>query len=286
MSAHRTILPLQRGIIYGPVASRRLGRSLGVNLMPTAYKACSYNCIYCHYGWTKLKTDRMEALAKDLPSVEQVKAALAGSLASGVDPEYITFSGNGEPTLHPDFPQMVEVAVRLRDRFAPQAKTCVLSNATGLDRPAVVAALQMLDLRVLKLDAGAEQTWRVVNRPARGLQFERLLAGLQAVRDWVLQSVFFHGRISNAGPQEVEQWICRLSQLQPVAAQIYTVDRPAADGTLARVPVSVLEDIASRASRETGVPVQVYSSSIQVEAPWVASPPVASEKGGPKQEKV
>ncbi|MBC7185556.1 MAG: radical SAM protein [Calditrichaeota bacterium] len=285
MSPQGTVLPLQKGIIYGPVASRRLGRSLGINLLPTAYKACSYNCIYCHYGWTRVKTNRMEVLAKDLPSVAQVEAALAASLADGVDPEYITFSGNGEPTLHPDFAEMVEVVVRLRDRFAPQAKTCVLSNATGLDRPAVVDALQMLDLRVLKLDAGTEQSWRVVNRPASGLHFEQLLAGLQAVRDWVLQAVFFQGRISNAGPEEVERWIDRLAQLQPTAAQIYTVDRPAADGTLAKVPVSVLQDIASRASRETGVPVQVYSGSTQAEASKVASPATASERCWPKEEK-
>jgi wyosine [tRNA(Phe)-imidazoG37] synthetase (radical SAM superfamily) len=276
---------LQKGIIYGPVASRRLGRSLGINLMPTGYKACSYNCVYCHYGSTKVKTDRMEGLVEDLPSVEQVEAALATALASGVDPEYITFSGNGEPTLHPDFAEIVEVVDRLRDRLAPQAKTCVLSNATGLDRPAVVAALQMLDLRVLKLDVGTEQAWRVVNRPATGLQFARLLTGLQAVRDWVLQAVLFQGSISNVEPEELEQWIRRLGELRPAAAQIYTVDRPPADGTLARVPVSLLQEIAARAGKETGIPVQVYSGSVGAKSPGLASSAAASEKRGPKKEK-
>ncbi|MGQ9560381.1 MAG: radical SAM protein [Candidatus Oleimicrobiaceae bacterium] len=254
-----TVLPLQKGIIYGPVASRRLGRSLGLNLMPTGFKACSYNCVYCHYGWTKVRTCHMEPLAQELPSVAEVETALAAVLRDGVCPEYITFSGNGEPTLHPDFPEMVEVVIRLRDRLAPRARTCVLSNATALDRPQVVEALTKLDVRIMKLDAGTEETWMAVNRPARELSFACLLEGLKGLKRWVLQAIFFQGSVTNAGPEQIEQWVKRLGELRPCGAQIYTVDRPAADRGLERVPVGVLQEVATRASRATAVPVHVYS---------------------------
>ncbi len=254
-----TVLPLQKGIIYGPVASRRLGRSLGINLSPTGFKACSYNCVYCHYGWTNVKTCRMECLAQVLPSVAEVEVALGAALTGDVCPDYITFSGNGEPTLHPEFPELVEVVIRLRDKLAPQAKTCVLSNATALDRPQVVEALSKLDVRIMKLDAGTEETWLAVNRPARELGFDRLLEGLQRLKQWVLQAIFFQGSVTNAAPEQIEQWVKRLGELRPCAAQIYTVDRPAAHGGLERVPAGLLEEVAARASRATAVPVRVYS---------------------------
>jgi len=200
----------------------------------------------------------MEPLAGELPSVSEVEAALAASLAGQQCPEYITFSGNGEPTLHPRFAEMVEVAIRVRDRLAPRAKTCVLSNATALDRPQVVAAVMQLDVRIMKLDAGTEERWLAINRPSPELNFARLLAGLRELRQWVLQAIFFEGPLGNTSPEQVEQWAERLGEIRPRAAQIYTVDRPVAEPQVKSASVAVLNEIAAKARQATGIPVEVY----------------------------
>ena len=116
-------LPLQKGIIYGPVKSRRLGSSLGINLLPKSYKLCTFNCLYCHYGWTDKHTFDVTGYLSDLPTVEQVRKSLRDWLERNKNSvDYITFSGNGEPCLHPDFDKMVDVALQVRDRYTPQAK--------------------------------------------------------------------------------------------------------------------------------------------------------------------
>ncbi|MDZ7338588.1 MAG: radical SAM protein [candidate division KSB1 bacterium] len=263
MGSAGRVLPLQKGIVYGPVASRRLGRSLGINLMPTTYKACSYNCVYCHYGWTKVAVLDCRPLYHDLPTVEQVGAALRAALEAGANPEYITFSGNGEPTLHPAFSDMVDTVIWCRDQLAPQAKTCVLSNATCLGKESAARALEKLDVRILKLDAGDEQTWRLVNRPAPGLSFVQLLEGLRSTKNWVLQTLFCDGPYANCRPHQVEQWMELVGQLRPRLVQIYTIDRPAAHGRLRRVSLEVLKEIGAKASRRTGLPVHVYGANGQ-----------------------
>ena len=117
------VLGLQKGIIYGPVGSRRLGRSLGLNLSPTAYKVCSFNCVYCHYGWTKDLTSDLSTYTKDLPTPQAVEEALERTLATlDPPPQYITFSGNGEPTLHPDFEEIVDRVRAVRDRTGTKAE--------------------------------------------------------------------------------------------------------------------------------------------------------------------
>ena len=151
------VLELQKGIIYGPVSSRRLGRSLGINLSPTARKVCSFNCVYCHYGWTKVLTSDLSAYIDDLPAPKAVEKALEETLRTlDPPPQYITFSGNGEPTLHPDFEEIVDRVRVVRDRTGTQADIAILSNSTGLANQSVLRGLASLDVRIMKLDAGTD----------------------------------------------------------------------------------------------------------------------------------
>ena len=159
------VLPLQDDILYGPIYSRRLGRSLGINLLPTTYKLCSFNCLYCHYGWTDAHTLDVKAHAADLPAAETVVERLRIALRSLLDFDCLTFSGNGEPTLHPQFAEIVDQVVHLRDQYRPDVRLALLSNSTGLLLSGVRECIHRIDLPVFKLDAGTAQTFRKVNRP-------------------------------------------------------------------------------------------------------------------------
>lgn len=252
-----SLLKLQAGIVYGPVNSRRLGRSLGINLLPTRYKLCSFNCVYCHYGWTQVLTTRVSE--HELPTVEEVKAALLETLRSRADFDYITFSGNGEPTLHPRFKEIIEVTRGLRDRYAPHARLAILSNSTALNRPEVRKALESLELRIMKLDAGDPITFTRINRPCPVLNYESVLDGLQALKGIVIQTVFVDGAVSNVAPEALDHWIERLKAISPLKVQIYSIDRPAAHQGLKKVEIADLKKIVHQAESAIHIPVEVYS---------------------------
>ena len=252
-------LKLKEGMIYGPVTSRRLGSSLGINLLPGSYKLCSFNCLYCHYGWTKVRRRNVSSCLADLPSTEQVRDALEdwlGRNPNGVN--YITFSGNGEPCLHPEFDRIVEVALGARDKHAPKAKVAILSNSTCLDKERVMSGLKRLDVRIMKLDAGSEETFRKLNRPSEGVRFQDVVENLRNVDDIIIQSVFVQGRLDNTEEREVEEWIKKLDFIKPREVQIYSIDRPSADEGLALVGKDRLNRIAKKAEEHCGIPVKVF----------------------------
>lgn len=252
-------LKLQEGIIYGPVKSRRLGASLGINLLPTSYKLCTFNCLYCHYGWTKIHTADAFSYLSDLPSVEQVGKALNGWLERNQNPiTYITFSGNGEPCLHPEFDKMVDVALQARNKYAPQAELAILSNSTCLDKDNVLAGLKKLDVRIMKLDCGTEKTFWKLNRPCTGVELESVLENLKKLDHIIIQSVFVEGSVSNTEEREVEKWIERLRYIKPREVQIYSIDRPSADSGLTLVAKDKLDGIARQAHDATGILVKVF----------------------------
>ena len=197
------LLSLQKGVLYGPVNSRRYGRSLGINLMPTDEKWCSFNCVYCHYGLTRHCTLDMGKAAAKLPSTDTVVAALEDALRSSMELDLITFSGNGEPTLYPDFARLADAVVGLRDRYRPSADVALLSNATGLVKQDVRDAIAGIDLPVLKLDAGTARTFRAVNRPAKGISYEDIVELLTSLDDIYVQTVLVDGSPSNCGPEEI-----------------------------------------------------------------------------------
>jgi wyosine [tRNA(Phe)-imidazoG37] synthetase (radical SAM superfamily) len=251
-------LKLQEGIIYGPIKSRRLGRSLGINLLPTTHKLCSFNCIYCQYGWTFATTDDALEYADELPTTDGLEEALESWLKLGQNVDYITFSGNGEPCLHPQFDQMVEVASKLRNKYIPQAKLAVLSNSTCLGKSHVINGLKKLDVRIMKLDSGSEDTFQKVNRPHRDIKYEEIVENLKNLDDVIIQSLLVNGEVSNIENQKIEKWIERIDYIKPRGVQIYSIDRPSAKENLKLVGKEKLKEIAQKAEKATGISVKVF----------------------------
>lgn len=255
-------LSLQSGIIYGPILSRRLGLSLGINLLPSSYKLCSFNCLYCQYGWTHKPTLNPTYQVNDLPRPKEVSAALERYLQRVVRQrtklDSITFSGNGEPTLHPNLAEIFESVKMLRDKYVPQVKLTILSNSSTVGRKDVRNALEMLDLKVMKLDAGSEEVIRCLNGPTHPFYLGEIVAGLKKLRDVILQSLFVQGRVSNADPDSVELWLEKVTEIQPILVQVYTLDRVPAERRLWKVNLATLQWIAGQVRWRTGVPVEVY----------------------------
>jgi wyosine [tRNA(Phe)-imidazoG37] synthetase (radical SAM superfamily) len=252
-------LGLQKGIIYGPVNSRRLGRSLGLNIMPTGSKLCPFNCIYCHYGWTDyVEPDASHHLAA-LPSAEDVGDALEKALSAIVPPPaYVTFSGNGESTVHPDFERIVETVMDVRDRSGVAAKVAILSNSCAVMREEVRRALAKLDVRIMKLDAGTQEVLERINRPAPGITLEAIVGGLRQLEGVTLQSMFVEGEVTNAADADIDAWIDRVAEIEPVFVQVYSLENAPAMSTLKGVPRAQLEAIVERLKSSLGIAAEAY----------------------------
>lgn len=245
-------------IVYGPIRSRRLGVSLGINLMPTTAKLCTFDCVYCECGWNQPVSH------PQLPTREQVRAALEYQLSTlDVQPDVITFSGNGEPTLHPDFLGIIQDTCALRDQYCPNAKVSVLSNSTQLGRKDVVEALLLCDNRILKLDSAIDTTMQLIDKPvnqhltvAQIVQWLSLFEG-----NFTLQTCFLRGEyegrvIDNTTPEELSAWYQIVDILHPKQVMIYVIDRATPLQTLSKVPADEMEAIAAPL-REKGIDVIV-----------------------------
>jgi wyosine [tRNA(Phe)-imidazoG37] synthetase (radical SAM superfamily) len=252
-------LGLQKGIIYGPVNSRRLGRSLGLNIMPTGSKLCPFNCVYCHYGWTTYVEPDARGHLEDLPTALDVEEALERALA-GIDPPpaYITFSGNGESTVHPDFEAIVERVVDVRDRSGLDAKVAILSNSCKAGDEDVRRALAKLDVRIMKLDAGSQEVFEKVNNPAPGITLDAIVDGLKALDDVTLQSMFVQGEISNSSEADIDTWFARVAEIKPIFVQVYSLENAPAMSTLVQVPREKLDAIVERLKTSLGIDAQAY----------------------------
>lgn len=253
---------LSDGVVYGPVKSRRLGASLGVNILPFNVKVCSFNCNYCQCGWT---TDTVDpaALAKYAwPSTAQVADGLRARLlelkAAGETLDSITFAGNGEPTLHPDFLRMVKAVLAVRDEVMPGTKVDILSNAAHLDRDDVVEGLNLLDERYMKLDGGSEGQFLNMNSPVTEIGIWDVMKGLAKLKPFVVQAMFTQGRRDNTDEKSVVDWIAAIKRVKPKAVQIYSVDRFPADKKIEKVGKSLLEEIGQALTAQTGIPAEVF----------------------------
>lgn len=250
-------IPLQRGIIYGPVRSRRLGRSLGINLLPTSYKICTFNCLYCQYGWTLIH-GRILRDRDAWPKVNEVYNALERSLKEiSPSPDYITFSGNGEPTIYPDFPVIVDGVIKLRNDLAPSAKVAVLSNSTMVMDENILTALSRLDVKIMKLDCGAVECFKSYNRPAKGVHFEEIVKGLAKLENVTIQSLFSGGPKGNFCPENIEVWIDNIQQISPSTVQLYTLDRGFPSNKIAMLNKNQLIELKERLN-EFGIDSEVY----------------------------
>lgn len=245
-------------IVYGPIHSRRLGVSLGVNLMPTNAKLCTFDCVYCECGWNQPVSH------PQLPTREQVRDALKAQLQTLNTPlNVITFSGNGEPTLHPDFLGIIQDTCKLRDLYCPEAKISVLSNSTQLMREDVVEALRLCDNRILKLDSAIDDTMRLIDQPVNpNLSVEQIVERLQQFDgDFTLQTCFLRGEyqgqiIDNTTSEELQAWYQIIDELHPKQVMIYVIDRTTPLQTLSKVPAEQMQQIA-QPLRDKGIDVIV-----------------------------
>ena len=245
-------------IVYGPIRSRRLGVSLGVNLMPTMAKLCSFNCVYCECGWNQPISH------PQLPTRQQVREALKWQLSTlDTQPDVITFSGNGEPTMHPDFLGIIQDTCDLRDQFYPEAKVSVLSNSTQLGRKDVVEALRLCDNRILKLDSAIDATMRLIDKPVNHqLTVHQIVQWLQGFKgQFTLQTCFLRGEyqghvIDNTTPEELYAWYEIIDILRPQQVMIYVIDRETPLKTLEKIPAEQMQQIA-QPLREKGIDVIV-----------------------------
>lgn len=249
-------------IIFGPVKSRRLGVSLGVNLLPTDSKVCSFDCIYCECGWNPKKREKKAVL----PTREEVSAKMEDKLlemtASGELPDVITFAGNGEPTLHPEFEGIIEDTINLRNQLTPKARIAVLSNATMLHKPSVVRALMKVDDNIQKLDSAFEETIRKMDCPSSNFRLADVVENLRQFNGQViLQTMFLRGNfkgeiIDNTLEKEVVAWLKLVAEIKPSQVMIYTIDRDTPASGLEKVKVEELQRIGERVML-LGIKVQV-----------------------------
>ncbi len=218
---------LREETVFGPIHSRRLGNSLGINLLPTRGKICNFDCIYCECGWNADGRDDTV-----LPTAAQVRSALedklSGLMLEGTRIDSITFSGDGEPTLNPEFPRIIDDTIRLRDAFCPEARVSVLSNATRVHMDEIFEALRKVDNPIMKIDAPTDSLAALINRPAPGYNVARVVEALKRFEgDFVLQTMFLRAPDFDSGsPEVLFPWMEIVRTLRPRLVQVYTIDRP------------------------------------------------------------
>jgi wyosine [tRNA(Phe)-imidazoG37] synthetase (radical SAM superfamily) len=244
--------------VFGPIHSRRLGVSLGINLMPAEGKICTFDCIYCECGY-----NRSHRTTSPRPTRIEVATALEERLQdmtyNGPKPDVLTFAGNGEPTLHPDFAGIVDDVVRLRDEYFPQAKISVLSNATQTPRPEVRRALMRVDNNIQKLDTVNPDYIRRLNRPHRSYDVNTIIDALKRFHGHVIiQTMFLSGTggeesIDNTGDEYVLPWIEKLKEIAPMEVMIYTIDRETPDRKLRKASPEALDRIVALIEK-AGIP--------------------------------
>ena len=231
--------------------SRRLGLSLGVNLLPVESKLCNFDCIYCECGWNADHPG-----AKRFNSREDVRTMLGEVLSrmvkDGTPPDVITFAGNGEPTMHPDFESIIDDTLALRDELCPSAKVSVLSNATQLHREDVCRALRRIDNNILKLDSAFDATAALINKPQGAYSIEKVAEQLKGFgHDCIVQTMFLRGeyngeKIDNTTEEEVKAWLALIEKIAPRSVMVYSLDRDTPCQTIEKVEKQELERIAER----------------------------------------
>ena len=238
-------------VIFGPIRSRRLGLSLGVNLLPTEAKLCNFDCIYCECGWNSDHCGSRRF--NDRTTVREMLAAqLRKMAADGTPPDVITFAGNGEPTMHPDFEGVIDDTLALRDELCPSAKVSVLSNATQIHREDVRRALMRVDNNILKLDSAFDSTVQLVNKPqgsysvARTVELLKMFEGNLIIQTMFLRGEYAGQKIDNTTDEEVKAWLKLVAEIAPRQVMVYSLDRNTPCQTLEKVEKQELNAIAER----------------------------------------
>jgi len=239
-------------IVFGPVNSRRFGVSLGINLLPETMKYCSFNCIYCECGLTDSRQESRVKLYTASEITATMESKFKERYQAGLKPDNITFAGNGEPTMHPDFARIIEHTLRLRNQYFPEAKITVLSNATRLHIISVAEALRKTDNIVLKLDAGSDQMFNRINRPASPVKLNDIVERIASFgKEAIVQTLFVRGyvggqSVDNTTEEELNQWMQHLLRIQPSSVMLYTISRETPESNLETVPKAEMEAIAQK----------------------------------------
>lgn len=249
-------------ILFGPIKSRRFGNSLGINLLPVNSKYCNFNCVYCECGWGT------EPLTKNnLPQKEAIKDSLLNGFEKlkqqGITIDTITFAGNGEPTMHPDFNEIVTLVVHLKNRYFPSTPIAVLTNGTLLHKKEVQEALQKVEKRIIKLDAGTEKIFRLIDNPLSKNNLDWYVNNIKKINfQFTIQSMFLKGNINgkiidNTSDSEIKHYIKLVKELNPKDVMLYTIDRTPASAEVHPVEKEKLEKIKMKLEKN-GIKASIY----------------------------
>ena len=254
---------LWESIAFGPIHSRRLGSSLGINVLPTTEKICSFNCLYCECGWTLEKnTDSTQFYSlKTILDALETKLKKCGEDKIHIDS--ITFSGNGEPTLHPDFEKIIDGLILIKNHYYPATPITCLSNSTQLHKESVRKALNRIENPILKLDAGTEELFQLINRPIIPISLADVISHLKIFKgNLIIQTLFLKGTIDgmefdNTNEADLEKWLHYIKEIEPKKVMLYSLDRETPASQLIKISRSQLEIIAERV-KSMGVKTEVY----------------------------
>ena len=248
------------GLAYGPLISRRLGTSLGVNLLGQQ-KICSFDCPYCELGSTTIRMNQLKADGF-FPTVQAIDIALRAKLREVLEKnqtlDYITLSGNGEPTLHPDFLECFQAVLTARADICPTVKVTVLSNGAHCDNKRVVQGLNLLDERMIKLDAGNEHTFKRINQPLIRGNLSKITSGASKLNDLIVQSLFIQGEYDNTSLADIEEWMEVIGIVRPKTVHVYTINRIPAMSGIKAASEDTLYTIASRLKRKLQIDCAVF----------------------------
>ncbi len=250
-------------IIFGPVRSRRLGSSLGINLLPLARKFCSFNCIYCECGWSPKDAKEKESLPRREDIAKLLEEKLQELKENDMPPDNITFAGNGEPTIHPEFDLIVKDTIALRDKYFPDALTTVLSNSSMIHKKEIFEALKLVDQNILKLDTGSQEQFERINLPPSNLKLDNVVDILGNFNgDVIVQTLFLKGSyndqvIDNTTEEEISLWLEHLKKINPRLVMMYPIDRKTPAKDLEKISSEKLQEIAERV-HQLGIKTEIF----------------------------
>lgn len=250
-------------IIFGPVKSRRLGNSLGINLLALDVKYCTFNCIYCECGWTNEINPNQVIFPERAIVKELLEKKIKELLEEKFHLDVITFAGNGEPTTHPEFANIVKDVIEIKNKYIPHAKLSLLSNATMLGKDDICEAINNIDNKILKLDAGSEKMYQLINKATNGITLQEIVENLKKVKsNLIIQTLFLKGSvdgvfIDNTTEEEVNLWLQHIESIKPSKVMLYPIDRETPAVDLFKVSKEELEKIASKV-RKLGIEALVY----------------------------
>ncbi|MBX7232704.1 MAG: radical SAM protein [Bdellovibrionales bacterium] len=249
------------GVTYGPVLSRRLGNSLGINLLGNN-KICSFDCPYCELGPSQIRMKQLKQM-EFFPTVSEVEQSLRKRMMECLNHQMavdvITISGNGEPTLHPLFLDCVKTILEVRNQLMPDKKVVILSNGVHLNHREIYQAMNLLDERMIKVDAGNEKVLKAVNQPLVRANLTKLTAGCRKLKDVIIQSLFVHGAVDNTQLSDVEEWLEIIGIINPKEVHLVTLDRIPSQPYLKKVDEDTLYTISSRLKRKLQIQGTVFT---------------------------